>query len=43
MSRNHYTLGLDYGTNSVRALIVDTANGKEVAAAVWNYSHGTQG
>jgi L-ribulokinase len=43
MSRTHYTLGLDYGTNSVRALIVDTANGKEVAAAVWNYSHGTQG
>ena len=43
MSRNHYTLGLDYGTNSVRALIVDTANGKEVAASVWNYSHGTQG
>src|SRR6516225_9601803 len=43
MSRTHYTLGLDYGTNSFRALIVDTANGKEVAAAVWNYSHGTQG
>jgi L-ribulokinase len=43
MSQNHYTLGLDYGTNSVRALIVNTANGREVAAAVWNYSHGTQG
>ena len=38
-----YTLGLDYGTNSVRALLVNTANGREVAAAVWNYSHGTQG
>jgi len=43
MSQNHYTLGLDYGTNSVRALIVNTANGREVAAAVWNYSHGTRG
>jgi L-ribulokinase len=43
MSQTHYTLGLDYGTNSVRALIVDTASGREVAAAVWNYSHGTQG
>ena len=40
---NHYALGLDYGTNSVRALIVNTANGREVAAAVWNYASGTQG
>ncbi len=38
-----YTIGLDYGTNSVRALIVNVANGAEVAAAVWGYSHGTQG
>ena len=40
---NQYTIGLDYGTNSVRALIVNVANGAEVAAAVWTYSHGTQG
>ena len=38
-----YTIGLDYGTNSVRALIVNVANGAEVATAVWNYAHGTQG
>ena len=38
-----YTIGLDYGTNSVRALIVNVANGAEIAAAVWNYAHGTQG
>ena len=38
-----YTLGLDYGTNSVRAIIVNTANGREVATAVWNYSQGTDG
>ena len=38
-----YTIGLDYGTNSVRALIVNVANGKEIAAAVWTYAHGTQG
>jgi L-ribulokinase len=38
-----YTIGLDYGTNSVRALIVNVANGAEIAAAVWTYSHGTQG
>jgi L-ribulokinase len=38
-----YTLGLDYGTNSVRTLIVNTANGREVATAVWNYEHGEAG
>jgi L-ribulokinase len=40
---NQYTIGLDYGTNSVRALIVNVANGAEIAAAVWVYRHGTQG
>jgi L-ribulokinase len=38
-----YTIGLDYGTNTVRALIVNTANGKEVATAVWAYEHGDAG
>ncbi|HEX5397855.1 MAG TPA: ribulokinase [Verrucomicrobiae bacterium] len=38
-----YTIGLDYGTNSVRALIVNVTNGAEIAAAVWTYSHGTAG
>jgi len=41
MSR--YTLGLDYGTNSVRALIVNVANGRELATAVWGYAHGQDG
>ncbi len=40
---NRYSLGLDYGTNSVRALVVDVANGREVAEAVWNYAHGREG
>lgn len=39
----HYTIGLDYGTNSVRALIVDVKNGREVGTSVWDYEHGTQG
>jgi L-ribulokinase len=38
-----YTIGLDYGTNSVRALIVNVANGAEVASAVWGYAHGNEG
>jgi len=41
--KTSYTLGLDYGTNSVRTLIVNTANGKEVASAVWGYEHGEAG
>jgi len=38
-----YTIGLDYGTNSVRTLIANVANGREIATAVWNYAHGTEG
>ncbi len=43
MSATPYALGLDYGTNSVRTLIVNVRNGREIASAAWNYSHGTQG
>ena len=38
-----YTLGLDYGTNSARALIVRTADGKEFGSCVVNYPSGHQG
>ena len=38
-----YTLGIDYGTNSVRALIVDACDGKELGAAVYHYPSGHQG
>ncbi|HDP81046.1 MAG TPA: ribulokinase [Spirochaetes bacterium] len=38
-----YTVGLDYGTNSVRALLVNVANGEELAAAVDGYRYGNQG
>jgi L-ribulokinase len=38
-----YTIGLDCGTNSVRTVIVNTDNGSEVATAVSNYAHGSNG
>ena len=38
-----YTIGLDYGTNSVRCVIVDTSNGNEVGTSVFNYPTGDAG
>ncbi|HUW58761.1 MAG TPA: ribulokinase, partial [Planctomycetota bacterium] len=38
-----FTIGLDFGTNSVRSLVVDVRTGHEAGTAVWNYSHGTDG
>jgi len=38
-----YALGFDYGTNSVRALLVDVSNGAEAATSVFNYPSGDAG
>jgi L-ribulokinase len=38
-----YAIGLDYGTNSVRCVLVNAANGRELATSVWGYEHGTDG
>jgi L-ribulokinase len=38
-----FTLGIDYGTNSVRALVVRCADGKELGTCVINYPSGAQG
>jgi L-ribulokinase len=34
-----YTIGVDFGTESGRAILVDAADGLEVATAVYSYSH----
>ena len=39
----HSSLGIDYGTNSVRAVIVDCSNGAELGSGVVDYPSGHQG
>ena len=38
-----FAIGVDYGTNSVRALVVDIADGREVATHVYDYPSGEAG
>jgi L-ribulokinase len=38
-----YAIGVDYGTNSVRALVVDVATGEELATHVYEYRRGEAG
>ena len=37
---NKYTLGLDFGTESARAILVDVATGETLATAVHAYADG---
>ncbi len=39
----HYALGLDYGTNSGRCVVVDLRDGREVATSVLDYPSGEHG
>ncbi len=43
MAGKHFVLGLDFGTNSVRALIADTSTGEEVASCIHDYTRGRHG
>lgn len=38
-----YALGIDYGTNSCRSLLIDLSNGREVGSTVFNYPSGEAG
>ncbi len=38
-----YVIGLDFGTNSMRTLIVDVRNGRELASFVADYPTGDAG
>ena len=38
-----YTIGLDYGSNSVRCVIVDVKNGNELSYSVYEYETGDAG
>jgi L-ribulokinase len=38
-----YTIGLDYGTNSVRSLLVDVTSGDELGSGVYEYETGQEG
>ena len=41
--KNQYVIGLDYGTDSVRAVIVNAVNGEEVASDVYLYPRWAEG
>ncbi len=38
-----FTIGLDYGTNSVRAVVVDCADGRSIGTSVFDYPSGERG
>ncbi len=40
MGEHKYSIGVDFGTESGRAVLVDVMNGNELANSVYKYSHG---
>ena len=43
MAENSFVIGVDFGTDSVRSLIVDCQNGKEISSAVFYYPRWKEG
>ncbi len=43
MSARAFTIGVDFGTSSVRALVVDCEDGRELGTRVFDYPSGDQG
>lgn len=43
MANESYVIGIDYGTDSVRSIIVDTANGEQISGAAHYYMRWKQG
>jgi L-ribulokinase len=43
MSKDLFVIGVDYGTDSVRSVIVDAKNGKELASSIFYYPRWKQG
>ena len=40
VSANGYVVGVDFGTESGRAVVIDTADGRELGSSVYRYSNG---
>ena len=43
MGVERYVIGVDYGTDSVRSVIIDTADGREISHSVFNYPRWAKG
>lgn len=43
MENKTYVIGVDYGSDSVRSIVVDTTDGTELASASFNYPRWTEG
>jgi len=43
MQKENYVIGVDYGTDSVRSILVDAGNGREIASSIFYYPRWKEG